>query len=268
MLPRDQYIDRRKCHRVVPMEVLSLGYPRTGTMSMQKALEILGYPNPYHFTSLFGNARDADMWQEAFAAKYRGIGTFGRQDFDQLLGHVGAVTDSPCVAFAAELIEAYPDAKVVLVEREIEGWQGSWTVLVLSVFMPVGGILKYTDPWWFGRIWGIALAWFKYPIGVVNSRQAVQNGVVAYERHYEDVRKLVPTEMLLEYRLGSGWEPLCSFLGKDIPKTPFPRLNESSDLKPLVKDVAMKALKNSVRNILLLGALVAGSGLIWRIHSC
>lgn len=32
MLLSDQNIDRRKCHRIVPLEVLSLGYSRTGTM--------------------------------------------------------------------------------------------------------------------------------------------------------------------------------------------------------------------------------------------
>jgi hypothetical protein len=40
-------IDRSFQHRTVPMEVLSLGYSRTGTLSMRLALEILGYPNPY-----------------------------------------------------------------------------------------------------------------------------------------------------------------------------------------------------------------------------
>lgn len=30
----DMHIDRRKCERVVPMKVLSLGMPRTGTACM------------------------------------------------------------------------------------------------------------------------------------------------------------------------------------------------------------------------------------------
>lgn len=43
MLLEDQNIDRRKCRRVVPMEVLSLGYSRTGTMCKNP-------PLPYTFT--------------------------------------------------------------------------------------------------------------------------------------------------------------------------------------------------------------------------
>lgn len=32
------------------------------------------------------------------------------------------MTDIPCVLFADELLEAYPEAKVVLTERDVEGW--------------------------------------------------------------------------------------------------------------------------------------------------
>ena len=27
------------------------------------------------------------------------------------------------------------------------------------------------------------------------------------------------------YRIGEGWEPICKFLGKPIPKEPFPHMN-------------------------------------------
>lgn len=33
-----------------------------------------------------------------------------------------AVTDIPAVLFADELVDAYKDAKVVLTERDVEGW--------------------------------------------------------------------------------------------------------------------------------------------------
>jgi hypothetical protein len=68
------------------------------------------------------NPPDCLMWQDAFAAKYDGIGTFGREQWDQLLGHCQAICDWPAVAFAKELIEAYPDAKVILNTRDIDSW--------------------------------------------------------------------------------------------------------------------------------------------------
>lgn len=47
-----------------------------------------------------------------------------------------------------------------------------------------------------------------------------------HDRYFDDIRRLVPSERRLEYRLNSGWEPLCAFLGKDVPNLPFPRVNE------------------------------------------
>lgn len=48
----DQRINRLHSHRTVPLEVLCLGMSRTGTLSMQRACQILGYPNPFHFSTL------------------------------------------------------------------------------------------------------------------------------------------------------------------------------------------------------------------------
>ena len=47
--------------------------------------------------------------------------------------------------------------------------------------------------------------------------------------HNEKIRKLVPREKLLEFRVQEGWEPLCKFLGKDVPDVPYPRLNEGDN---------------------------------------
>jgi hypothetical protein len=71
------------------------------------------------------NPPDCLMWSDALASKYDGKGTFGREQWDQLLGHCQAVCDWPAVAFAKELIEAYPDAKVLVTTRDIDSWHAS-----------------------------------------------------------------------------------------------------------------------------------------------
>ena len=100
---------------------------RTGTASMQKALIQLGYPTAHGF-DMHANLPDGDMWREAFDAKYFGdTSTKLDKDFwDKLLGHVAAVTDTPCNCFGPELMAAYPDAKVILVERDIDAWYPSF----------------------------------------------------------------------------------------------------------------------------------------------
>ncbi|EAU30202.1 predicted protein [Aspergillus terreus NIH2624] len=100
-------IDRRTCRRVKPMKVLVLGLCRTGTLSTWLALQELGY-DTYHMTSIMQNPQDAVMWKEAFQGKYYGGKKFTREDWDQLLGHVEAITDFPGAVFVEELTEAYP----------------------------------------------------------------------------------------------------------------------------------------------------------------
>jgi hypothetical protein len=69
------------------------------------------------------NPPDCLMWMDALTAKYDGIGTpFGREQWDQLLGDCQAVCDWPACAFAKDLVEAYPDAKVILTTRNVDSW--------------------------------------------------------------------------------------------------------------------------------------------------
>jgi hypothetical protein len=52
----------------------------------------------------------------------------GRREFDRLLGQYEIASDVPAIYFAKGLIEAYPEAKVIIVEREIESWFNSFQI--------------------------------------------------------------------------------------------------------------------------------------------
>ena len=45
---------------------------------------------------------------------------FGRAEFDNLTRHFEVILDVPVIVFAKELVDAYPDAKVIIVERDVE----------------------------------------------------------------------------------------------------------------------------------------------------
>lgn len=64
---------------------------------------------------------------------------------------------------------------------------------------------------------------------------------------------MVPKERLLEYKMGSGWAPLCEFLGKDVPDEEFPWLNESKEFEIWTHNIQMKKLK---RGLLVLSMYV------------
>ena len=52
-----------------------------------------------------------------------------------------------------------------------------------------------------------------------------------YRTHNEYVKSAVRKEDLLIWNVKDGWEPLCSFLGKEIPNHPVPHDNKGGDMK-------------------------------------
>lgn len=252
MYNKDQNINRRKSERVVPLDVLALGFSRTGTLSMRGALEILGYPNPYHFSSFYDNVQDCDIWQELINAKFEGQGKVSKQQFDGLLGHCGAVTDMPCHLFAAELMEFYPDAKIVLVERDLDSWYKSWSAFLDNAFNPVLPALARLDPYFLGRIVGVGGSGVNKQVGSGKTLAAAKSrSKEEYRKHYALVRSLAPKDKLFEYRLADGWEPLCKFLGKVVPGVPFPHFNDSASNTQSFKELATKGMKNILWNAVL-----------------
>lgn len=204
---------------------------------MKAAYEVLGYPT-YHWVSMMENPKDLDLWTSALTRKYddnNNNNPYTLAEWDALLGHVSAVTDSPINAFAPELIIAYPHAKVVLVERDTESWYKSFEKNVISSFAaPFTRLVVNLEPGFIGkmgRIGDLLMRGQWDSKGFDEWRAKARDG---YEEHNALVTKLVPKERLLLYKLGSGWEPLCQFLGRDTPDVEFPHVNETEELQERV----------------------------------
>lgn len=223
---------------------------------MREAMKQLGYVDTYHMMSAsIENPPDSLMWRDAFAAKYDNGPPFTKENWDQLLGHCQAICDWPSVAFAKELIEAYPEAKVILTTREVNSWHAS---TMRTVYWRV------TDPeiqWLQYFSWG---AGFYYPMlrkffdtffeGDFESR-----GKEIYLRHYNDVRRMVPKENLLEFNITEGWEPLCDFLGESIPAgRKFPHVNDNSDFISRSKRRNRMQMANVALNFAVSLTMIAG----------
>ncbi|KAE8443711.1 hypothetical protein EG329_001483 [Mollisiaceae sp. DMI_Dod_QoI] len=260
---KDQNIDRRKCKRVVPMEVLNLSMPRSGTMSMKFALETLGYHEVYHFFNTFSNMRDHDMWIPLLYAKYNEPPKpieWWRDQFDHLLGHCMALSDTPSIFFVEELLAAYPDVKVILVERDFDSWMKSFDIVIQGMFGRRNWIGSVLDPKWMGRLRAVSMGWARGHFHADTEAEMRANARKGFQGHNSNVRKLVPKEKLLEYRLGSGWGPLCEFLGKEVPKEEFPKVNESDIFKDKVHIIRKRSLIASATNVLLVFSSVAAAG--------
>lgn len=74
-----------------------------------------------------------------------------------------------------------------------------------------------------------------------------------YRQHYAQIRALLKDQpsRLLEYKLGSGWEPLCKFLDKPVPENPFPHVNESAVHDEML-DVIKVQMARGVAHFILL----------------
>lgn len=188
----------------------------------------LGYVDTYHLTNCsIENPPDSLMWMDALAAKYDGEGEpFTRADWDQLLGGAQAVCDLPSIAFAQELISTYPDAKVVLINCDVDSWHES---MMRTVYW------RANDPelkWLSRHDWAAGMYYpvLKKLFDCFFEGDFTNKGKEIFQRHYAEVRSLVPREKLLEYRVTEGWEPLCQFLEQPVPKgIPFPKINEEVD---------------------------------------
>jgi len=109
------------------MQVLCVGLPRSGTESLQQALLHLGYDHTYHgWDIVYDSECHSPRWVSLARKRFYRGETITTDEFDALLGHCEAVTDAAASVFAADLIAAYPDAKVVLnVRGEVEAWEKS-----------------------------------------------------------------------------------------------------------------------------------------------
>jgi hypothetical protein len=229
---------------------------------MQAALQILGYDPTFHGFSIFYNVRDVEMWREGIEAKFfpnqTKINPFGRTEFDQLLGGYRALCDMPAVIFASELIAAYPEAKIVLVERDIETWYGSFDAAVIQpMFNPVANFISKLDRKYLNRLNLMTTAVIRGFFRSNTKQELIDNARPVYREHYDTVRRLAEKERLLEFQLKDGWEPLCKFLGKPVPECPFPRINDAAAIEEKIAIVLKMA---SIRFLKFVGVISSGVG--------
>jgi len=220
-----------------PPSVIDAGLMRTGTLSMARAYDILGL-RAYHGLDISSMKREEGRRQWNVLEKAaegtwpnvpgaRPAQRFKREDWDSIFGEYDAVTDVAAI-FADQLVEAYPEAKVVIVQRDYEKWWASFQPQVLdglvhSLVAPLLSLLMVI----IGERGVKAMQ--KTLMGAFDAKDGKgirANSRKTYFAYYDRIREIVPPERRLEYKLGQGWEPLCAFLGKDVPDVPFPNVND------------------------------------------
>jgi hypothetical protein len=207
------------------LKVISLGLGRTGTASLKAALDELGYAPCYHMPDVMNSARRIGQWTAA--AEGRAV------DWDEIFAGYRATVYWPAAAFWREILDHYPDAKVILTVRDPERWYESArsTIFRTAVIAatPPGRLLLYLSTLSNPKLRRMrrmvrAAVWYRLFDGRFADRRYA---IAVFERHIHEVRAYLPAERLLVYRVADGWAPLCAFLGVPVPAEPFPNVNDT-----------------------------------------
>ncbi len=208
------------------MKVIGAGLPRTATLTQKISLEMLGFGPCYHMVNVLSDLSLAPRWAAAFD---------GNADWDSIFAGHQASVDWPGSFFWRELIDVYPDAKVVLSLRSGESWANSmkntiWGVFYDDVLMRhLSDARANVDPGWLDYIELMKAMWQKS--GLLGEMGPVFDPSVlaaSINRHNQEVRDTVPADRLLEWSPADGWEPLCTFLEVPVPPAPVPHVNDAA----------------------------------------
>lgn len=131
-------------------------------------------------------------------------------------------------------MKKYPNAKVLLVERDFESWYESAKTTMYWA-------LCLTDPTSLGPHKLKLRAFYKSELileGMFKDQETFldKDKVRAiYERHNAWIKENVPSEKLLIMDMEEGWNRMCQFLGKPVPEAPFPHTDTSKDFIATMK---------------------------------
>lgn len=197
------------------LEVIGTGLGRTGTESMRFALEELGFDPCHHMRQVYTDDGQMRLWAEVAVA--------GRSPrWEALFEGFRAAVDWPSVLYWRELVQVYPQAKVVLTYRSPESWWRSYEKTLLNVVkdLPSHDLTRrLLEQSFEGR-----------PLDR-------EHCIRTYEAHVREVIDTVPAERLLVHNLGDGWGPLCDHLGVPVPKKPYPRTNAGAVFRSAYRPV-------------------------------
>ncbi|WP_260516603.1 sulfotransferase family protein [Aliiroseovarius sp. M344] len=172
---------------------------------MREALNILGFGPTHHMFEVIDSQTQTDLWREVVSG--------GAPDWDKLFAGFFACVDWPSAHYWRELVQRYPDAKVILTTRPADAW---WRSIDKT-------ILQYTNaPDSPDNVFSQKLVGDQ----VFGGRPVTRDRAISvYEAHQKSVIREVASDRLLVYKVGDGWKPLCRHLGVDVPDQPFPNRN-------------------------------------------
>jgi len=177
-------------------KIFGIGFHKTGTKSLAKALRILGYrvtgPNGVHDPDICNNVHEL--------AK-------------SLVPRYDAFQDNPWPILYREMDAQFPGSKFILTIRSSSSWIQS----------QVGHFGADETPM---REW-------IYGVGSPKGHEEIY--IRRYEQHNREVLEYFNERkedlLVMDLSRGDGWDNLCEFLSCPVPHINFPHANKSEDRK-------------------------------------
>lgn len=222
-------------------KIFGIGVARTGTTTLAKALEILGYKSVHVECNVM----------EVTTTNNGDSFSINKDVIENNEAVVGTPL-SPCYQMLAE---KYPDAKFILTIRESDSWLHSCSLGFITD--------KYMDDnhralhrWLYDSILYDKDRFIKGYVDFVTS-------VLSF--FYNNFKN-----RLLAYNIcsGSGWQPLCKFLGKDIPLCPLPHESKRRTINDKEYDKDNKCPYCFRSKLVYLKKLDEPNGRLYRCDDC
>jgi hypothetical protein len=202
------------------LKVVGSGLGRTGTKSMQTALNMLGVGPCHHMVEVFMHPETMALWVNAGE---------GLPDWDLIFKDYQSMVDYPGAAYWRQIADHYPDAKVLHTVRDPDKWFESTQA---TIFSPASPAVQSTE--------GPQSAFFNSFTGPFREHLHDRAWMTDYfRRHTEEVKATIAPERLLIYEVGEGWDRLSKFLGVPAPDEPYPSENSREEF--IARSAAMRA---------------------------
>lgn len=194
------------------IEIIGSGFGRTGTISTWIALTKLGYGPVFH-NMTFSDRPELPL-------RILDFSNGAADSWPDILEGFRACLDFPCCLFWREIMDAFPEAKVLHTTRDPDDWYDSIRATLFEVI-------------WGEKADDVA----DHPATMMNKELMLRrtfdmklddraNCTEIFRRQQEDVIAAVPKERLLVFDVREGWKPLCNFLEGEVPDEDFPRDND------------------------------------------
>jgi hypothetical protein len=221
------------------MKLIGAGLPRTATTTQMIALEMLGLPC-YHMRDMMSDLETSvPQWRQALE---------GNGQWEEIFDGKESIVDWPGSYHWRELLDVYPDAKVLLSVRSAESWVDSMHNTIAQIWF--GDSLMHhlaqaqyqIDPRYAGWLDVLYDMWIKADM-MVPSNGDREKMAAEMEEWNQAVIDTVPAERLLVWNPKDGWEPLCELLELPVPEQPLPHVNDTENFqKALIMGPAINSI--------------------------